>query len=375
MEKEIGPRWADSLVIASSVSPQSSREILTLQHARIPSEADQLLSNWEETEVSIGSVSHPAVIRTVILLASAYDSASPVINTAMPIGSDNRFKDAGFILYSRECVKSGYSLEPTFRVDRRTYIKKITVIANDYDEEFGQNLQTKQILKERTEVVIAAVGPTPAVTIEAAVADNDSPYWGLQSNGITREGRRLSEDWYVVTEREIIPATIAAGGRSYYTSVNFHWPAVLSGVTARVWTKREGGAQTYAEPEFSKEEYRGPCKAFIQETFSVTAPAVKSVGNPSGVAPPESMLPLPIVVQSPFFGISVKPTLHTALTFTILSGTTDPVYEYSGGVYNFPATTPPSRPASVVDSDEVRPFRGGYMRTKVTVYQPEYPAP
>lgn len=122
MEAELGSFYAASRVIAVDLAP-NQHDALVIQHVIIPSEAEQLLSNWEETTESIGGKEYPAIVRTVIMLASDYSSSSPAANSAMPIGSDNRFNGLGYVLWDRDCVKTGLPLEPVFRVDRRIYIK------------------------------------------------------------------------------------------------------------------------------------------------------------------------------------------------------------------------------------------------------------
>lgn len=116
-------------------------------------------------------------------------------------------------------------------------------------------------------------------------------------------------------------------------------------------------------PIYAKEAYRGPCRAYVEERFYLSPPPMEA---------PKVMLPLPIDLQTPVFGLNIGPTLHTARGITLNTGTNHPVYEYSVGSWNFPATTPTSWPSSVVASDECRPFRGGYIKTKVTVYPPSF---
>lgn len=97
MEAELGSFYAASRVIAVDLAP-NQHDALVIQHVIIPSEAEQLLSNWEETTESIGGKEYPAIVRTVIMLASDYSSSSPAANSAMPIGSDNRFNGLGYVL-------------------------------------------------------------------------------------------------------------------------------------------------------------------------------------------------------------------------------------------------------------------------------------
>lgn len=156
METELGPAWADSLVIGVSNPPDKSQGVLTITHVRIPSEADQLFSNWEQTWIPIGGKQYPGVVRSVILLANDYQDDSPAIDSAMPVVAGGLFESDGYFLYERECAKSGIELEPTFRLDRRTYIKTTTLPGR-----------------------IAYADRVPATTSESIVADGTAASAGL----------------------------------------------------------------------------------------------------------------------------------------------------------------------------------------------------
>lgn len=122
MESELGSAWSDSRIISVAIQPQGSNEVLVIQHARIPTETEQLPSNWEKQEVNIGGKTYDGVIRTVILLSSAYSEASPARKSAMPVEVGSQFAEKGYVLYDRACMKVGSPLEPVFRVERRTFI-------------------------------------------------------------------------------------------------------------------------------------------------------------------------------------------------------------------------------------------------------------
>jgi hypothetical protein len=149
MESELGSKYATSRIIAVDAAPDQ-HDTLVIQHVIIPNETIQLLSNWEETQVTIGGKQFPAVIRTVIMLASDYSSTTPAVNSAMPIGSDNRFQGAGYILYDRECVKTGLPLEPVFRVDRRTYVIPTTTTGQTFAPDGATIDETGEIVAEGT---------------------------------------------------------------------------------------------------------------------------------------------------------------------------------------------------------------------------------
>jgi len=206
-------------------------------------------------------------------------------------------------------------------------------------------------------------GAVATDTVEALFADKANSFWGVQGDFTAREGQQLSSDWFAVTQRQVVPSRFATSGRSYYSTADHLWPAVLSTIQVDIWNRKEGGSDMISTPIFSKETYRGPCRAYVEERFYLTPPPMES---------PKVMQPLPIDLQTPVFGLNIGPTLHAARSVTLSTGTSHPVYEYTAGTWNFQATTPTSWPSSLVASDECRPFRGGYIKTKVTVYPPSF---
>ena len=136
---------------------------------------------------------------------------------------------------------------------------------------------------------------------------------------------------------------------------------MLSGVREDAWERTEGGIDRVATPLFSREAYDGPTKAVVVETFHATPP------TPDSISP---MLPMPIILNTPIFDLRVGPTLHDEVIYVVSTGTNHPVYEYTAGNFVFDETNYVDWPETLLISDVVRPFRGGYLRTKNTVYRP-----
>jgi len=59
----------------------------------------------------------------------------------------------------------------------------------------------------------------------------------------------------------------------------------------------------------------------------------------------------------------------------VFVGNTHPKYQMASYTQEDPATKPPDWPDSIIASDEVRPFRGGYLRETVEVFPPTFPDP
>jgi hypothetical protein len=83
------------------------------------------------------------------------------------------------------------------------------------------------------------------------------------------------------------------------------------------------------------------------------------------------MLPTGINIAGVFIQLNVPPCLHEAFTISETSGTDHPKYPEFTNTFSFPATNFTTRPASILGSVSTRPWRGGYLRRKVTVYRPE----
>jgi hypothetical protein len=160
--------------------------------------------------------------------------------------------------------------------------------------------------------------------------------------------------WVKSTER------FAVVSRSYGTSVEYYWPGVLTAIGTYVYELKDGGAETYVSATINPEAYRGPCKATITETWTVTAPTVDE---------PTQMFPLPVDIDTPFAGKSIGPTLHGAVSFNIVMSS-HPRYENVVANYSWPATSPTARPSTAIASDNVDPVRGGYLRRRIVVDAP-----
>lgn len=313
--------------------------------------------NWEFSKADIGGTNFDAVVRTYVSLREDFTPDTPAMGATMPSTPTGVFSGTFVLAERKETRSDDPKIDSLFVIDRHTYVKKVAFIQNDYDEAFGKNLQATQTLYYSTEIV------TGSTTAAALFADGTNAYWGLQSSGIAREGKQLTAQWYVITARQVVPSSMLSPGRTYLTTVDYSWPGVVSDVLTNTWERREGGQDQYAIPIFSKEAYRGPCKGSVTETWSSTAPTPGT---------PNVMLPLPLDLACPFFGHHIEPTLHVGMVRTISTGTAHPIYKYTVGTFTFPATKPVQWPTSIVKSDEVQPFRGGYLRTIVTAWPPDY---
>ena len=341
----------------SLISPANASGLLFTFHY-VANRPTQDLYNFQFSQADIGGVKFDSVVRTYVTLRADFAPTDYEMGAVMTSDPAGLFSDTYVLSEYKQIDQQDQALNSLYVTEQLVYIKKVSLIQNDFDEYFGENLKTTQFLSYATEVLIEA---TPTASL---FADSNNAYWGLQSSGVVRSGKQLTAKWYSITEAEVIPSSIVGSGRTYFTTVDYTWPAVLAsnlyGMIS-TWEKRAGGTQKYFEPQFSKNQYSGPCRAKITETFSL---------SPSTSSTAVSMQPLPISISNPYFSIAIGPTLHAAQTLSFTNGTTDPEFEYTVANYFVAATTPVSRPAQIIASDEVKPFRGGYLRQVTTIFQP-----
>ena len=421
----------------------------------IKDRAEQDKYNWEFQAAS-ASMRYDSVVRTYVLPrygsgdngtpatgevagTDYFEESSPALNTAMPTtihdpfgqgvgptdaGSIADYTDSNYVLFEKKQARSGDPiLDSLYVVEQRVYVQKVPIRRIDIDPEFsvplrsketlyysGQTLQKTVRFKEPYDIVSNL---SPSVTVDQATkkGKDQTDMWGTfrepyptdASNtttadtyfGIYREVRQLSNNWFAVSEREIIKTsrdnaqttnttTQLNEGlvHSYFLTKNFTWPAVLASgsmgtasapVRADSWTRNSGGADTVLHPNFIKDEYNGPTKMKVElfwqpnpfgeptsATFSATALTLL-----------QPMLPEMIEFQTPIFKIRIKPTLHNTVTLSGTSGTNHPVYAYNGTSFTYPSTgIHTDWPTSIVISDSQKPFRGGYLRERITAYKP-----
>ena len=189
-----------------------------------------------------------------------------------------------------------------------------------------------------------------------AADDNLDNYY---SDGYQLQPIDLIFDYTSYRPEEGVQTTGCAKLR-YETVVNYAFPPILQDVQFDVWNLRSGGARTYPRVLYSKGSFRGPCRAVVDISWSTTQPV--------GLVADEKPAPEPISIQNPLFTLSIPPTLHEAVYFTV-SINNDETWNNTGAVYNKNATNVTSWEPHIISS-EVKPFRGGWLMETVTVYPP-----
>ena len=388
--------------------------------------------NWEFKSAS-ASMRYDSVVRTYVLPrygsgtngapatgevagTDYFEELAPALNTSMPTTIHDPFGDGvggsltadnDYILFEKKQVRSGDEvLDSLYVVEQRVYVKKVPIRRVDIDPEFSVPLRSKetlyfsgQTLQKTTE--FKEPNDTMAnlsVTVDQATKKgaDQSDMWGTFRHantaddkyfGIYREVRQLSNNWFAVSEREVIRTEKNSGDltkeglvESYFYTDNFRWPAVLNSgtganapVRADSWARNAGGADTVLHPNFKRDQYEGPTKMQVERYWSAAAfgqPDSTSF-NHNALQKLLPMLPESIEFQTPIFSIRIKPTLHGSITLQGTSGTNHPVYAYNGTQFNYPPT--PNHkdwPTSLVVKDTQKRFRGGYLRERITAYPP-----
>jgi hypothetical protein len=161
--------------------------------------ADQLEQdndNWSYSEADIGGTKFDAVSRDYVIRRSEFSSTVPAMGAAMPDTPTGKFSGTHVLAQRKQIPLNDKILNGLYVVEQRVYVKKVPLSRLDFDEFFQTTNETKQILYHKGEAVGGA-------TIEALAGAPDNTYWGMNS-GTIRTVQQLSDNWYAVTEKEVV---------------------------------------------------------------------------------------------------------------------------------------------------------------------------
>ena len=357
--------------------------------------------NWEFQAAGGSSPLYDTVVKTYVTLRSSYDEASPALNSNMPSREADPFTtnavgfDPDYILFEKKQVRSGdNTLDSLYVIEQHVYVKKIPIRRTDVDAEFDTPLKSKETLWYKDETVskttafdatdnTSSVGVTAAALFKRNIVPddffgtfqhtNDEEGQTSKEVGILREGRQLTDNWYAVAEREVMKVNTSDGlVKSYTTYQNYSWPAVLQRIEDENWSRRDGGTDTIVYPIYKRGAYSGPTKVLVEVFWRVAKFTVgtSKTGSATELATVNPMLPEPCVFKTPIATVSVPPTLHDQITVSATTGTDHPVFNYIGTTWTFLSTNYSDWPDDLVIADSQRPYRGGYLRERITAYKP-----
>jgi len=319
--------------------------------------------NFEFSESSLGGSAFDTITRTYINLRSEFDpygQDAPKAGDSMPAVPDARF-GGDFVFLDREQARiNDQRLDSMFVLERRKYIRRVTTRSIGTDSVNGKPLTEDVFAYYGTEEV-----PGTNLTMAGLMADPGNAFWGLRADGTEASGRRLSDNWYEVSIKQVVGGTLVDGVlvvQSFQSNSSHYWPPVLETFELLDWQRRDGGTDVYPAIRFNPEGYNGPCLTQITRTWSPSPFTVSAV---------EPMQPTRIYYGSPFYSLNISECLHGDIVAQCDIGNTDPVYGQNVGSGRlFPATNFTEWPESIIADDDQEPFRGGYMRTVRTVFPP-----
>jgi hypothetical protein len=315
--------------------------------------------NWEWTKCDIGGTEYSAIRRSYLLPRASFSETEPAMASANPDVPTDVFA-AGYVLAMRSQQRvQDPQLDSLYIAETRIYVLRCAMTSIGVDSLNGKPLSSSYYLYHISETVSG----TPVLDL---VSDPTNAYWGLQTNGYERTFRAVSCEWFRFETTQVVAGVETAGVIpivTYNTTQNFDWPPVLDGnIDFLDYARRDGGQDIFVRYNFLKDGYNGPCKVVIGRSWSK---------EPQTCAVPVQMLPTPAQYSCPFFSVNVPSSLHGALTFVCDIGSNDPVYNLNAGsTRTTVATNFTDWPATLVAVDQQEPFRGGYLRTVVTVYKP-----
>lgn len=314
--------------------------------------------NWEFTKCDFAGNEYNAIRRTYLIPRREFSETSPEMASANPDEPNELFGE-GYILASRQQQRSGdETLDALYVIEVRLYVKRCSISATSLDQLNGKILASSYQIYHISE----SIGEE---TVLDLVSDPTNEYWGVQSDGTSRTFKALSCEWYRFDTEQLVSGEIAGGVidiGSYMASVNYEWPRVFSLLEFMDWDRRDGAVDIRPRVEFDPDGYNGPCHALISRSWSK---------NPQILIEPTQMLPTPVIYSAPLFSLQIPSCLHPAITAVCDTGNADPVYKQNlGSARTTPATNYTTWPDSVIASDDQEPYRGGYLRTLVTVYKP-----
>ena len=350
-------KWPDHrLVHVEAADPKQQTRYYRYYYAA--DQLDQDNDNWSYSEADIGGTKFDAVTRDYVIRRSEFSSTVPAMGAVMPDVPAGKFTGTHVLAQRKQVPLNDKILNGLYVVEQRVYVKKVPLYRLDFDEYFSKTNYTKQTLRYAAEQVTV---DGAQVSIASVATDPDSTYWQLGDDGILRTLQQLSDNWYAVTEQQVVN-TDTGGEFSYTTSVNYSFPPVLEDIDFDPWERRSGATTYMPRVTYSKGVYKGPCRATVEVSWHATKPAAVSVA-----APPQ---PEAIAVSTPYFSLRVPETLHGVVNVSVGNGTEDETYVPTAGTYTFQATNLIDWPSSLIVSSTVKKFRGGWVKETMTVHAP-----
>lgn len=302
--------------------------------------------------------------RLVIMMAPlAGEEPAPVFKTRCK----DVYAPTRFICRARECrTILDKSTNPV--PDSGTNIWESTI--NDYDDAHVERVTTTIITYTTATDTVYDDAMQEHHSIEQTLVQsisNDSGYT-VGTPGYFISYEQVKCGWWLKTKEYF-----NTGVKMTLCGVaNYYWPRVLLAVpeVAPVIGEVRGGPDDGEEyiiktciNHIIKDSYNGPCKAVYSTAFLTGMPNVCPI--------PTAILTDSIEYDGLFFDYRLVDCLHPTITFSESVGSFHPQYKASQvRSKTFPATSLLDWPASVFADYDVKPYKGGYHVTSVTIYPP-----
>lgn len=364
--------------------------------------------NWEHAKADLGGHKFDVVVRSYVTRRQHYTPDSPAIGATMPDVPSGMFQDSsGSIPYTliaknqdrisqrsarAEATVGQAELDNVYVVELHTYMDRAPISTVTADDTIGGlPLFTTSTIYVRGENYSNALNAS-VVTIETAAAA--ASYWGVTATGRKISFQQASEDVWVEMVQDLIPQSglpDSAGGdsdlfggivlRRYQTTASYAWPAVLGsdGVPEFTgnapceimdWELKGGGSRNYIRPRYKRNAKRMKTVAIIHQEW-LTQALLDAAEAANDLFVVDDLDPDGIYYPSPWLPVNLPAALHQGGAFTCNTGSNDPKFaENTGSTRTYPATANTDWPTSVVADVDVQPFRGGFLVTHVTIYNP-----
>ena len=230
---------------------------------------------WHEySTVALGGFKFDALETLWLMNRADHTVAAPTTGTELA-NADWPFSLAigeapattGYIMLDRKQEWVSADFDKLYVMERRRYFARNQHYDVDFDEETSEHLSTFETLYYRGEVV------SGVNAIEAVIEDETDTFWDIAA-GVVRVGQTLTEDWFMVTSRQVMPTVYADGSsayRDYYTTDNYSWPPVLEDVETMDYDLRPRGSETdgatryYPRPIWKRYRHSGPTSMRIRD--------------------------------------------------------------------------------------------------------------
>lgn len=213
-------RWPNHILVfvKERTEEEDAQDVFDYYYAA--DRANQDTYNWRHTEANIEGVKFDAVERDYIIRRTDFNPDSPLQGAALTNIPTGKFSGS-YVLAKRDNIESPIpELASIYVFERRTYVKRCSITTIETEDFFGIGGSKVDNWYYRGELV-------DGVAVETRFASPNSSYWGWQADGTVRDGRQISDNWFIISIISSITDTIDAYVFSYPSFTNINLPRRL----------------------------------------------------------------------------------------------------------------------------------------------------